>query len=167
MSKPIQEQSFWDKRIEEALSVNQLRLSVFRTSEDKWRDINIDHKRILERNLSSGDAVLDAGCAYGRLSEFMPQDVDYTGVDQCQQFIQMAKDLYPSNNFHTGDLCNLDFDDNQFDWAVCVSVMNMVIGNIGMGKWEEIQSELLRGSRNGILSLEYTESDILVLISRG
>lgn len=167
MKKPIQEQSFWDKRIQEAINANQLRLSVFRTSEDKWRDINIDHKRILERNLSSGDVVLDAGCAYGRLSEFMPQDVDYIGVDQCQQFIQMAKDLYPSGNFHTGDLCDLGFSDNQFDWAVCVSVMDMVIENSGMEKWREIQAELLRVSRNGILSLEYTASGTLVLISEG
>ena len=56
------------------------------------------------------------------------------------------------------------FDDNCFDWVVCISLMVMIISNLGWGKWDTMQKELLRVSRNGVLCLEYTDPEVYYLV---
>lgn len=139
---------FWKERIANARKEHH---SVYVTSESDWDYIGQVHKEILG-NVVSG-RVLDAGCGYGRMCEWVK---DYTGVDFSPDFIEIAKKKYPSKVFIQADLKELPFKDNEFDWVVCISIKNMIIGNQGGEVWDVIEKELKRVSRR-VLLLEYTQ----------
>ena len=164
MAKPIQDEQFWNDRIEHAINSRDLRLSVFHTTKEKWQQTNADHKQILSEIIKDGDSVLDAGCGYGRLVDLLPRNISYKGIDQCERFISLAKRDYPEHSFEVGSLQSLSFSNNEFDWCVCVSIMDMVLQNCGLETWRSMQSELLRVSKKGIVCLEYTESKTVVRI---
>jgi len=172
--KPVGDPDFWKGRIEEAFRACDLRYSVFRSPESEWRKVVEHHKHIINDLIpleteGNPTRVLDAGCGYGRASEWIPESVQYTGVDLSPDFIHFAGELYPDRTFQVGDLTSLPFENNTFDWSFCVSVMIMVVQNLGWSKWEAIQNELLRVSKN-VLCLEYgttdtdTESDTYYLV---
>lgn len=49
-------------------------------------------------------SVLDVGCGLGDFYHYLKllkKDVQYTGIDACEQMIQTAKDAYPSGQFYT------------------------------------------------------------------
>ena len=155
MSKPVDKEHFWKWRLKEA---RELRHSVYLTSETDWNHITAAHKVILQPYKDK--KVLDAGCGYGRWSEFFS---NYVGIDLSPDFIDKAKELYPEKEFITGRLEKLPYKDNEFDMAFCVSVKNMIVGQLGESAWEKIEKELMRVSKELIL-LEYTnpsEYDVL------
>lgn len=160
MNKPVDTQEFWRKRISDAIQYGDVRHSVFRAPDNIWNEIVEDHKSIINKLIPDNCKVLDAGCGYGRLYEYLGGKVDYTGVDFSKDFISVAKRLYPHGNFVIGDLTNLPFEDNYFDWSICISIMIMIVENLGWKKWEQMQNELLRVSKN-VLCLEYGVSDTL------
>jgi len=160
--KPVDTPEFWNKRIKEAIGVGNIRHSVFRVPEHMWQEVTEHHKKILSDLIDPDCMVLDAGCGYGRASELININPDagggYVGVDQSPDFISIAQQMYPGKDFRVEDLTNLPFEDNTFDWAFCISVMIMVVQNLGWSKWEAIQNELLRVSKN-VLCLEYGTAD--------
>jgi len=160
--KPVDTPDFWKTRIKEAIDVGSLRHAVYRVPESMWLEVTDHHKMILAENIDPDSMVLDAGCGYGRASEFIDVNPEvgggYMGVDISPDFIQFAGQLYPDKDFMVGDLTDLPFKDKTFDYAVCISVMIMVVQNLGWSKWEQIQNELLRVSRN-IICLEYGTAD--------
>jgi SAM-dependent methyltransferase len=73
-----------------------------------------------------GCSVLDVGCGFGDLYEFLCRngvDVDYTGVDLCPDFVEIARRRHPEAKFVVAD-----FEDamigGQFDWAFESGVFN-------------------------------------------
>lgn len=150
MGKQINKLSFWKERIETAAKKH---FSVYVTSEEDWSEINRIHSGIIRANITKTSNVLDAGCGYGRASEWI---LNYTGVDFSPDFIEMAKKGYPRAKFLQGDLKDLPFKDQEFDWAVCISIKQMVEDNLGFVAWQEMQVELMRVAKK-VLILEYTE----------
>lgn len=150
----VDKKEFWKNRIAEAETLNELRLSVFNTSRQDWRDINEAHEAILKQFYEPGMKVLDAGCGYGRLSQWI-QPEDYIGIDFSEDFIEKAEELYPNNTFLVGDLKDLSpFQDNAFDLAVCISIKGMITRELGHQTWNRMKQELKRVSKN-VLILEY------------
>lgn len=174
--KNVSDEAFWANRIKNAQRVGDIRHAVFRAPEKEWQKIKNDHIRILNRYINLRDKVLDAGCGYGRLYDMVniseKYNGSYTGVDISSDFINLAKQKFPKGNFLQGDLKALPFKDNQFDIVVCVSLMIMIVQNLGWFEWEKIQNELLRVSDRGILCLEYgitdtyTTSDTYYIITK-
>lgn len=142
---------FWKQRLEEYK--NDLRLSVYHTSQEDWDRVNEAHKRVVQEVVYG--KVLDAGCAFGRVSEWVQ---DYTGVDISPDFIDIAQRMYPDRKFLVGDLKKLPFKDKEFDWAICVSIKAMINREVGKREWIKIRDELKRVSKN-ILILEYSFYD--------
>jgi len=157
MSKPIDRLDFWKKRIDEA-SKSREHYSVYVTKQDHWDLINKTHKEILLNNCSG--KVLDAGCGYGRWSELFE---DYTGIDFSPDFIAKAKSSYPDKNFIVGNLKELPFKDEEFDWSFCVSIKKMVMDNLGEAEWNLMQKELERVSKKVII-LEYEDPEPFEII---
>lgn len=42
----------------------------------------------------AGDSILDIGCGTGKLLEYMPEDIEYTGYDLNDEYIKQAKNKY-------------------------------------------------------------------------
>ena len=173
MNKPVDTIEFWDKRIEESLTERDLSRSVFLTGD--WKPIDKAHLGIIKDHLGVESSVLEAGCGYGRSLDLILPCKKYVGIDQVPKFIEMARDKYgfATDRFATDTIAFYEgvipdeikhFDDNCFDWVVCISLMVMIISNLGWGKWDTMQKELLRVSRNGVLCLEYTDPEVYYLV---
>lgn len=152
--KPVNETDFWKGRIEEADKLGIPHHSVYQTAEEDWRHIEEAHRQIIAKHVKPGENVLDAGCGYGRLAELF-EPVQYMGVDFSPEFIARAKQLYPEFRFTQSLLETLPFPDQMFDWAICVSIKGMIVGNISADFWDTILAELKRVSKN-VLILEYS-----------
>lgn len=151
--KPVENEQFWKERISEANKRGDIRYSVYLTSDRDWDYLNKVHSDLIKEHLKG--KVLDAGCGYGRLSQWVD---DYVGVDISPDLLEYARNNYPDKTFLQADLKNLPFKDGEFDWAVCVSIKQMIRGNVGDEAWAEMEKELKRVARN-ILILEYSNPE--------
>lgn len=148
MSKPVDKIGFWKHRIDTAQLEHY---SVYLANPSLWKKINDIHERIIKKYIKEDDKVLDAGCAYGRSSVLFN---NYVGIDFSPDFIELAKKKYPNKKFLVGNLKELPFKDKEFDWAFCISMKNMIVGNLGKEQWDIMEKELKRVAKH-ILLLEY------------
>lgn len=153
MSKPVDDINFWKGRIEEAKRGYD-HYSVYVANLTLWKFIEKNHRAIIHQHIRKSDAVLDAGCGYGRAVEFLP--THYTGVDFSPDFIKLAKERYPDKTFIVSKLESLPFNDHDFDWAVCISIKTMIKNNLGEDAWLAMEKELKRVAKK-ILILEYED----------
>ncbi len=144
---------FWKDRLKDAKEKDALFRSVYITTPRSWDQIAIVHRNVCSRLIKDTDKVLDAGCGYGRASEWFK---NYTGTDFSPDFIAEAKQLYPNKTFIQADMRKLPFKDKSFDWGVCVSIKHMVIGRKGKEYWQEMENELKRVC-DKVLILEYVD----------
>ena len=88
-----------------------------------------------------GDKVLDLGCGNGRFYELVEnKNIDYTGVDNSKELIEICKKRYPGAKFQTADGFKLPFSDNYFDKVFSVSVLHHIPS-------KELQLEFLKESK--------------------
>lgn len=148
---PVTSDSFWAERLKKA--GNNYKFSVYETSELDWAKINEAHEYLLDE-WKVGGKVLDAACGFGRWSEKFE---NYIGVDISDTFISKAKELYPNKAFLRADIHEgLPFKDGEFDWAICVSLKDMLIREMGDDYWNICLRELKRVSKK-VLILEYSK----------
>lgn len=159
MQNAVNEIRYWKERINNAERLGELRLSVYCTSEKDWENICSVHKKICDLKVKG--KVLDVGCGYGRLSEWFD---DYTGIDFSPDFIERARRLYPDKKFEVKNACATDYEDKEFNWAICVSMKAMIEREMGSVVWARIEFELKRISKN-ILLLEYSSPNEYEIIS--
>jgi ubiquinone/menaquinone biosynthesis C-methylase UbiE len=63
---------------------------------------------------------LDAACGTGRhTSHLLERGHDVVGVDATAEMLAVAREKAPGARFEQGDVCDLRFDDGEFDLAVC------------------------------------------------
>jgi cyclopropane fatty-acyl-phospholipid synthase-like methyltransferase len=166
VTRPIFESEFWAERLRTAKEPHH---SVFVCPKARWDAIAANHRKILSRHLQDGDAVLEAGCGWGRLVDLLPpgREINYVGVDLSPDFIALAKERYgvEGRTFFVGDLRNLpaEVTHQSYDWCVMVSVRGMVIREAGAAEWDVIERELRRVAKR-ILVLEYDENEEGVVI---
>jgi len=160
--KPINDPDFWKERLDDVYKIfgGKIHNSVFVTLPDLWENICIRHKKIFQE-ICSGK-ILDAACGYGRLSEWIKEGDEYTGVDFAPAFIDKARELYPDKRFILCDVKHLPFKDGEFDWAVCVSLKAMIQKEDFEGSWEEMEKELKRVAKK-VLILEYSFQNYEIL----
>lgn len=161
MRLPVDKPEFWKERIARAQKDGQYHYSVYLVDPQKWEKIVAAHKKILERE-TPGYRVLDAGCGFGRASEWFDDD-KYRGVDLSPDFIAEAKRRYPHKDFSNCNLTHLPFPAHSFDIAFCISIRAMVIGNLGEEAWQNIENELRRVA-DKILVLEYESPETYWII---
>lgn len=158
--RPVLDPAYWADRIKNAGT--DLRLAVYHTSEEDWKAIEQRHRCLLARLIKPTDAILDAGCAYGRLLDLLPPQWrgNYLGVDLSPDFIRLARELHPRRRFVVADLRDLNGSDHlqangdQWDVAVLISVKYTLIGNCGYNVWTEVERALHLVARR-LLFLEY------------
>jgi SAM-dependent methyltransferase len=98
-----------------------------------------------------GCSVLDVGCGFGDLYEYLCRngiDVDYTGVDLCPDFVEMARKQHPQAKFVAADFEEAAFD-GEFDWAFESGVFNYKVS--GHETWlRNMVRKMFRSVRKGI-----------------
>lgn len=155
MELPVNTTPFWKERIERAKHEGREHYSVYIARQALWDNICEQHEKILKRE-TAGMRTLDAGCGYGRASEWVES---YTGIDFSPDFIAIAQQKYPDKFFVQGNLANLPFPDDAFDVAFCISIKNMIIGNLGIEHWQPMENELMRVAKK-VLILEYENPEL-------
>ena len=74
----------------------------------------------------SVNRILDVGCGEGvMLEKFSKQNIgEYLeGVDNSKDALRLAKILYPNIAFKKGNIYNLSYKDNSFDFVACIEVL--------------------------------------------
>lgn len=152
--KDIRSKRFWRDRLEWAKGIGEIHRSVYYIAVEEWDRIEEEHVRIILSTIPEGSKVLDCGCGYGRISRFLNPSHRYVGVDFSSSLILEARRLFPKTHFVLGNLKKLNFEDKNFDWAICVSIRDMVVDNLGQSEWNLMLKEILRVSKK-LLILEY------------
>ena len=148
-------QEFWVGRVAQAKHEGHPWSAIYSENEHAIKSNRVN--TIAQYYSLSDSKILDAGCAYGWLSEYVK---NYTGVDQTVALIEFGKEIYPNANLVLGQLQNLPFDDGQFDVVVCSCVKHGIIecenlGLIEKGRWKKIESEFLRVAKSAIIWPSY------------
>lgn len=148
----VLDSKFWEDRLKD--SGDEVRLSVYRCSQDEWDRINTSHQRILSELIPPESIVLDIGCGYGRYS---PMFGSYIGIDLSDAFIAKAKKMYPGKVFMAVDITKgIPFKDKSIEWGFSVSLRKMVIREAGEEVWNQMEKEITRVCKNYV-ALEYTD----------
>lgn len=161
MKQPVDKIEFWKGRIERvAREKKPENYSVYISHKSQWEGIAAVHKALIRKHCA-GKVVLDAGCGYGRVSEWVD---NYTGIDFSPDFIALARVKYPTGNFMVADLLDLShFNDHNFDVAVVISIKQMIIDNLGPHVWDKMEKELRRVAKE-VLILEYIDPEKFELL---
>ena len=81
----------------------------------------------LKKYAEDGNKILDIGCGNGRLSElFKSMKISYTGIDDSEELVKIARKRYPRDDFRVTDPLNFEFANNTFDKIFCLSVFHHI-----------------------------------------
>lgn len=100
----------------------------------------------MDLDLERGITVLDAGCGSGRWLLDMAQDYPnstFVGVDQ--EEVSPMSDVPSNCNFMRGNILNLPFADNTFDFTF----QRLLLFAFTPAEWEIAVSELVRVTKPG------------------
>jgi len=76
-------------------------------------------RRALDRHFDGEGRVLDVGCGTGRTTAPLDRlGYDVVGIDVSEDMVTRARDLFPDIDFRVGDVTDLAFRDDAFDYAV-------------------------------------------------
>ncbi len=80
--------------------------------------------------VKDGDAVLDVACGNGRLLEALKdKKINYLGVDNSPNLIELAKKNYPSHEFAVEDMLDLkNIENGKFDFVFCLAALQHIPG---------------------------------------
>ncbi|MFP4514835.1 MAG: class I SAM-dependent methyltransferase [Parcubacteria group bacterium] len=81
------------------------------------------------QEIPSNTKVLDIGCGNGRLTEELKEGVDYLGIDNSENLINIAKEKYKDNknyNFQVLDIFELDELEDKYDYIFLVAVLQHI-----------------------------------------
>lgn len=124
---------------------------------DSQRDADYAAARVIRklsklRKPEPGDSLLDVGCSTGVLTDaYVRAGLDATGVDVVAEFVEIARQRYPSARFEHQAAESLDFPDDSFDFVTVLEVLEHV------QDWRMTLGEVARVLRpGGVLILSTT-----------
>ncbi len=79
----------------------------------------------LAKYITKGDKLLDLGCGNGRMLQIF-KDIEYYGIDNSKNLIEIAKEKYPEADFQEGDVLNIPFPESSFDKIYSIAVLHHI-----------------------------------------
>ncbi len=146
----IQDLAFWRGRLEEAKRKGRIVEAVGIGFD--WEYLDRVHKEIIDNVIPKGSKIVEVGCGIGR-SSLLFDPSNYTGFDFVPEFIELAIRDYPGYKFEVADLMKeLPYEDQEFDWAVVISVKGVINGE----NWVTAEKNIRRIAKH-VLVLTYTD----------
>ena len=87
----------------------------------------IRFKVLADIGIQGGDSVLDVGCGFGDFkswSELNECSLSYIGIDLSPDLLAKAKNRHADGVFYAGDLFDMDFEEQSFDWVILSGALN-------------------------------------------
>ncbi|MEK7164778.1 MAG: class I SAM-dependent methyltransferase [Patescibacteria group bacterium] len=84
-----------------------------------WQEV-----KDLLSDIKSDVSVLDIGCGTGRVRQALPADLDYTGLDNSPELLEVARRKYANNKFVQADARDLPLPDNSFDVVLLIATVH-------------------------------------------
>ena len=162
---PVMTEEFWRERLFDVISHGRdLHQVIYHTDYEVWKKVQDNTEALLRGIVVSGTKVLDAGCGYGSAYEALCLDAKYIGIDLSPELVRIAKTRHPHVDFRVGNLTSLpEFEDGYFEVCLCRSLRGMILINLGLEVWKNIERELKRVAKRLYL-VEYGDKDDLPLI---
>lgn len=91
--------------------------------DEAWSEMDF----LFGKFLKTGDKVLDIGCGNGRFYDsFIKNNVFYTGIDNSENLINIAKKNHSEGEFLLASALNLPFNDEEFDAVYAIAVLHHI-----------------------------------------
>lgn len=85
----------------------------------------LDELTPLFSSIPAGSRVLDVGCGAGRVYHALAKNqVQYTGVDQSEKQLDMAKEMCPNGTFLEAEITLLPFPNASCDVVCCIAALH-------------------------------------------
>jgi len=82
--------------------------------------------------IKPGEKVLDIGCGNGRLRNFLPKNIAYTGADISENLLKIAEKSFPNDDFFHADFSKTwPFQNQQFDWVLGIASFHHILDTAG------------------------------------
>ena len=73
-------------------------------------------------NIQDDSKCIDIGCGNGKNMMYGNNRLDFTGIDNCENFVKICRER--NLNTECMDCCDLQFDDETFDYAISIAVIH-------------------------------------------
>lgn len=106
-----------------------------------------------------GMRVLDIGCGPGGLVDYLPDDIDYTGTDLSESYIESARQRYGARGrFFAGRVEDLDAERlGEFDVVIAKSLLHHIDEDEALHLFSVAAGVLAPGGRLVTLDAAYTD----------
>ena len=133
------------------------------TQEELWDDFYSKNRTAWRGNtivpIRVTGKALDLGCGNGKtVSTLIDKGMDVTGIDFSEVAINQCKERFPQADFLVGDVTNLPFNDNTFDYVTAVHVLEHLDDKQLAATVREIRRVLVPGGYVFVRS--FTERDM-------
>jgi len=83
-----------------------------------------EHLLMLEKvaSLFKGKSALDVGCGFAQLSQFLPEGIEYVGVDQSESMLKRAYEAFPDARLINGNIYDLEI--RKFDTVFAIDFLH-------------------------------------------
>ncbi len=118
------------------ISLNKTFMSILKNLQLTYNHIASDHASYHPRlwpglkpfiqKIQPDQKVLDLGCGHGRVLNYLPKQLNYTGIDFSKKWLNQARQSFPSHNFIQADLTKPQAwqDLDQFDAILTIAFIH-------------------------------------------
>ena len=112
----------------------------------------IRFKALADIGIGASDSVLDVGCGFADFKKWFEKRsgrIDYAGIDLSPDLLREAQNRHLDARLFEGDLFDMDFDEQSFDWVILSGALNENLHDEGAYAYRMIV-RMFELCRNGI-----------------